>query len=204
MGSTCTEQSKARPDRSQFLALDFWSSLSESISGIREVLDDSSDEHEGLRETYADSQFGPGKTAPLDVNPVFSNMQSHDLRPPSSPPAISEKLFELFKTRVDTVYKVVHLPTVFAMIKTAYSTGAQTANILALEYVMYFMAICTINDHEAEVTGLGSRNDLQRSYRAATEGFLASSNLLSHPELQALQALVIYMVSGFNVLVIPR
>jgi hypothetical protein len=180
------------------LAPDFWSSLSESISGVREILEDSSDEQEDSPGGHAKEHAEPSKIAATDANLLFPNMQSHDQEPPIPSPAISKILFELYTDRVDVVYKVVHLPTLLARIRAAYSIGELTSNILALEYAIYFMALCTIDDYEAEAIGLGSRIDSLRSYRAATERCLASSNLLSHPDLHALQALIIYMVSDYN------
>jgi hypothetical protein len=203
-GPTCAERTKPQPDQSQFLAPDFWSSLSESISGVREILEDSSDEHEDVSVNHADTHAGPGKIAPTDANLLFPGLQNHDLNPPDSSPAISGTLFELFRARVDTVYKVVHLPMLLSLIRAASSTGEQTTNILALEYSMYFMAICTIDDYEAEALGLSPRIFLLKFYQAAAERFLASSNLLSHPDLHALQALVIYIVSSCCTRVVAR
>ncbi|KAH6625535.1 hypothetical protein C7974DRAFT_202685 [Boeremia exigua] len=188
------EHSKLQPTQRQFLAPDFWSSLSKSISGVREILEDSGDEKEEVAEYHAEKQAYPGKTASSDAHLLFPNMSSQGLELPDASPATSETLFGLFKDRVDTVYKVVHLSKVLALIRAAYSDGTLTANILALEYAMYFMAICTINEDEAEAMGLGSRIDLIQFYRARAERYLASANLLSHPDLRTLQALVIYMI----------
>ena len=110
---------------------------------------------------------------------------------------MSEMLFELFRDRVDTMYKVVHLPMILTLIGAAHSNGEQTASVLALEYAMYFMAVCTIDYHEAEAIGLVPRKDVLRSYRGAVERFLASCDLLSHPDLHTLQALTIYMASDY-------
>lgn len=131
-------------------------------------------------------------------------MQSYDLQPPRPPPAVREILLELFRARVDTVYKVVHIPTVFDLIRAASSDVKQTTNVLALEYAIYFMAICTINENEAEAGGLGSRIELLRSYRVAAEHFLISSELMEHPDLHALQALIIYMVSDYPIRISAR
>jgi hypothetical protein len=195
-GPTCAEHSMPASDQSQFLATDFWSSLSTSISGVREILEDSSDEHEDASVGYTEKHDELGKIPSTDVNPLFPNVQSYHPESSVPPPVMSEMLFELFRVRVDTVYKVVHLPTILALIRAARSDGKQTANILALEHAMYFTAVCTIDDHETEAIGLGPRDNVLRSYRSAVERFLAYCHLLSYPDLHALQALVIYMVSN--------
>lgn len=137
-----------------------------------------------------------GQSVLTDVPILFPSMDRQSYRPPTPSPAISTVLFELFRYRVDTVYKVVHLPTTLASIKSARSNSKLTVPGLALEYALYFTALCTITDDEADAMGLGSRTELLGSYRNAVEHFLGTSALLDHPDLTALQAFIIYLVSS--------
>lgn len=194
--STCIERSKLQPDSTQFLAQDFWSSLSGTISGVREILEASDDEFENHFVDRPRSQGLTGEIAQTKTPLLFPAVHCQAFQPPTPSPAFSALLFDLFRDRVDTVYKVVHLPTTLTSIKAAYTEGKMTVPLLALEYAMYFMALCTVEDDEAQAMGLGPRLDLLGAYRTATEHFLASSNLLSCPNLSVLQALTIYMVSG--------
>lgn len=177
-----------------FLAPEFWSSLSESISSVREVLEDCSGTLEGYPTELPESPVSTGRTDLADASLLWPSLNRQDLEPPPPPPAFSAVLLELYRDRVDTVYKVVHLPTTVALIKAAHSEGKLTTGILALEYAIYFMALCTIKNDEAKTMGLGSRAALVESYQSTAEYFLSSAKLLSHPDLNALQALSIYMV----------
>ncbi|KAJ8115101.1 hypothetical protein OPT61_g3182 [Boeremia exigua] len=191
---SCAHRPGPAPNGSQFLAPEFWSSLSESVAGLRGILEDSgneSDEHEVEQERHLDQVES---TTSEDVPVLLPVSKRPGYRPPILSPATSVLLFELFRGRVDTVYKVVHLPTILVSLQTARSNGKLTVSNLALEYAIYWMALCTLTDDEAWVMGLGHRIDLLKSYRAAVEHFLASSHLMDHPDLTSLQALIIYMI----------
>lgn len=121
--------------------------------------------------------------------PALKVEESLNLPLPS--PHISKTLLELYRARVDTVYKIVHWPTFIAHVGT---DRTQRFSSQALESAIYFVAACTITDSEAQDLSLGDRTALLKTYRTATQGFLMRSSLLQHPDVTTLQAFVIYLV----------
>jgi hypothetical protein len=65
----------------------------------------------------------------------------------------------------------------------------------ALEFAIYFMAICSITDDEADTMMLGDRGLLIQQYRHATEILISRADLFRNKDLAVLQAFVIYIVS---------
>ncbi|XPS94644.1 hypothetical protein M3J09_003953 [Ascochyta lentis] len=179
----------------QFVAPEFWTALSEGISGLREVLEDSEGETEDTTTAHGNTPEQRDGAFCMGTVLLFPNirMQEHHNRPVPSA-SESRKLLDLYRARVDTVYKVVHWPTTIALVEANRTERAPTFSNQALEYAIYFMALCTITDGEALELGLGDRSNLLRTYRLAAECFLAESDLLRHPSVTTLQAFVIYLI----------
>lgn len=116
-------------------------------------------------------------------------------QPPNFLLAVTTVLLESIRVNVDTVYKVVHLPTALTSIESTRSNGKMTVSGLALVYAMYSMALCMITDDEADAIGLRSRAEPIGSDRADVKHFQATSGLLNYPDLTALSPFIIYPVS---------
>jgi hypothetical protein len=84
-----------------------------------------------------------------------------------------------------------------AEIEMAYvdpENSTQSPSARALEFAIYFMALCSITDQESQHFGLGSRPELLQQYRSATETLISEANLLRSPNVAVLRAFVIYLV----------
>lgn len=174
------------------LASDFWSALTDSVAGLRDVLDSSEDED--YNDTSATGQI---TIAPEDTTSLL--FPASDLHPQASlvvTPEIANTLFDLYAERVDGIYKIFHWPTIRALLQADSESKESTHSIQALRHSIYFMALCTVTDDEAFSFGFGTRADLLNRCRLATEDSLAKSDLLQHPNMAKLQAFVIYLVGS--------
>ena len=177
------------------MAPDFWTSLSESVSGLREILEDSENELEGESTGPNITLEQTGETSLAGAFMLFPNIGvKEQYRRPTLTVYTRTELLKLFRDRVDTVYKVVHWPTALASIEEDHVNSKSTVPNLALEYAIYFTALCTATNEEVKAMKLGVRAELLWSYQSAAEHFLASSRLLDAPDLTTLQGFVIYLV----------
>ena len=112
------------------------------------------------------------------------------------------KLLDIYQQRVDPLFKVTHWFTVSADIKKQYKNGRYTPSspsMQALEFSMYFLAICSIDDIESRKILLASRILMLQNYRRAAEIAIVKANLLQRPDIISLQGFVIYLVSFINI-----
>ncbi|KAF2662126.1 hypothetical protein K491DRAFT_280737 [Lophiostoma macrostomum CBS 122681] len=117
---------------------------------------------------------------------------------PSPSPNTRRALLKLYHERVDSVYKVLHWPTVVSLINANHGNPVESASSLsirALESAIHFMSLCTITDGESVNMDLGIRADMIQLHRSAVEGMLARSTLLHDPDLNILQAFLIYLIA---------
>lgn len=119
---------------------------------------------------------------------------------PRIPDDISVILLDIYRIRVDSVYKILHVPSTIAQIRLLHDSTGSTSNssssLQALEFAIYYMSLCTITDVESqERLKFSNRKDLLHQCRTSTEYFLQKANLLRDPSMKSLQAFVIYIVS---------
>jgi len=180
-----------------FVAPAFWNALSEEIHGLREALEaEDSEGEEEIREAEPWTEQ-TRKTSSTKAILFHGSYDGTDHTPPCPPLNIRTTLLDLYRYRVDSVYKILHWPTVLSIIEANHARSTQHPPLLAarvLEYAIYFMALCTITDEEADTIGSGVRLETRRQYQTTVEDLLVESDLLQHPDLVILQAFVIYLV----------
>jgi hypothetical protein len=177
------------------VAPEFWDALAGEIGGLRELLD-SADEEEEVEVDVEGGDVGVKRTnqvsstASLLFGRQVEDAGALTLRLISS--KMRKKLVELYHYRVDTVYKFLHWPTVLSQSE---KSGARSPpSVKALEYAIYFMALCSITDAEAAEMEIGCRQDVLGLYRSTVERLIAESRLLQNPDVTVLQAFVVYLV----------
>jgi hypothetical protein len=178
------------------VAPDFWTALSQEVHGLREILEDSGEEDD--EEILVKSIPEQVPTTLSTGSVLFPHVAYRFKR--TTPVMSSEMrtmLLQIYRTRVDSVYKIFHWPTVLLMIEASHkaTTGTSpTPSVQALEHSIYFMAICSLTTDEAKDMGLGDKLDKLQTHRSVVEGLLADSGLMQSPDLTVLQAFVIYLV----------
>lgn len=168
------------------------------VAGLRETLDDSDDdqldEPEILSHAFEDTYLTSGMVL-FGPSPFQNDRQSPScLLKPSG--GFQNLLFKLYHDRVDALYKLLHWPTTVSNVaQTKSRNGAfNSSPYTALENSIYFMALCSITDVEAEHMGLGDRVSLVEQYRSLTEEAISRASLLQQPTVTVLQAFIIYLV----------
>lgn len=114
-------------------------------------------------------------------------------------PGLALQLWAVFVRSVDPVTKILHIPTVqSSVISTILNPKSAGRSMIALTYAIYFAAVTALdhNDEHVELPEEGAV--LLRSYRSCLDKLLVVTDLMNQPEMTALQALVIYVVSFTN------
>lgn len=177
----------------EFVAPNFWSALSKEVAGIRETIEDSDDEDESPRDPLVDDWAASGHDSILFEQDLSCNRGNASLAPSHW---MRETLLDIYRDRVDNVFKIVHWPTTLADIRESYNENRQDQrpqDKRALESAIYFMALCSTNEDEFEELFETSKAILTSRYRGATETLIAQTKLMQGPNLISLQAFVIYL-----------
>lgn len=185
------------------IASDFWTALSEEVSGLREIIesptDDIEEEDHEIETKMCDASTVVGTATLLfpqvDLELIFND----DKQDPLFNLHAQNILLHLYRIRVDSVYKLLHWPSVVSMFQEKRSQctttiTSQRLSVDALENSIYFMSICSVSVTEAKEMGMGDRNTLLKIYRARLETLFARSDLLNSADITLLQAFVIYLI----------
>lgn len=181
-----------------FVAPSFWAELTDAIAGLRGVLEEDytgpTDVEDPVLMTLTDSSpsSNPSKNSPADPHAfIFDSGSSLTEIQHNFSLGTSHYLLRVYQERVDTIFKVVHLPTSLKLIQDNSLRAKPSVEVKALEYAMMFTASCSVFDHE-----LDQRQALREQYQQATEEAFTSAGLLTTMSLTLLQAFVIYLVSS--------
>ena len=109
---------------------------------------------------------------------------------------MKEKLYSLYRDRVDNVCKTLHWPTALAQLSANRARTPQRESdrsLNALDAAIMYMAVCSTTPPECEAWFFESKAALVSQARASAEAQLARSRLLQTPDIVTLQAFVIYL-----------
>lgn len=104
-------------------------------------------------------------------------------------------LFQIYRERIDTVFKLLHWPRILEMIQTRrQSLSPNISETLTLELAIIFAAICTLTDDDClQITGRSKQQSIG-TYRVAVQVALNGLELAKSPTVVKLQALALYLV----------
>ena len=102
------------------------------------------------------------------------------------------KVFEIYASRVDTIIKVFHFPSMREQLRARSTVSPE---LQTLEGAMYLLAICTLQEHECTEQLRTDKSLLICEYKANVEAKLLALEWLVNNELHLMQALVIYVVN---------
>lgn len=108
------------------------------------------------------------------------------------------QLWTVYVKSVDPVLKILHIPTVQStVVATILNPRSARYSAVALTFAIYFAAITALcHDSTNEQIDLPcEKQALLKRYKIALDRLLLVTDLMSQPELMALQALAIYVVS---------
>lgn len=195
-----TAQTTTADTAARYLGTEFWSNLCEEVVGIKQALDEPSDEEEFSDDAYEDSNESQEAYPQINYpsGHLFGNPSYHDKEKPSHPPRdMMLRLWAVYLRNVDPLIKILHRPTLTEDIQMFANSSSRplSAPEHARLFSIYFAAVTTLSDEEC-LKQLGRpKRDLAANFRLNTERALAAADYLSQPTLVTLQSLAIYVVS---------
>ena len=180
----------------RYIASGFWRSLTSEVEGLRQAVDEESDGEDnspasnpsthGTHTSHSSVMFGSSYNTPQNLRP---------LHPPTS--QISH-LCEIYLSNVDSVFKVLHAPTLRKIVSNAASNldDIPTDNYVEpLLFSMYYGAITSLTNEQCLQSFQDGRDSLLSKYRAGVERALTNADFLNTTEMGTLQALTIFLIA---------
>ena len=191
IGVLVTDQGKSR-----YLENGIWTSLRSEFRNLKEILDDTSED---------DSSNGDTGLTPeafsLDVSRLmFGNpVSSIGLRPLHPRPVEAFKLWQAYLDNVNPLIKLFHAPTVQQIISEASGNlDAIPRNFEALLFAIYCIAVESLSDGECTLITGESKPMARQRFRTGAQQALINASFLKTSDLMVLQALTLFVVSGWN------
>lgn len=104
-------------------------------------------------------------------------------------------LANLFFSRFDPVFKVLHRPYTFSLLYAATRDKKSiTRGQEALLFAIYFAAVTSLTDQEALANFGQNKQSMILRYRKGIEAALPNANFLETQDITVLQAFIIYLV----------
>lgn len=181
---------KVENGKSRYVSNKFWNSLSEEVAEMRDILDDDTEDE--------DDYPSPGSGSSASGNHqgfVFSFSSTIlSLRRFHPTPEQISSYWAIFKTNMDPVIKLLHVPHYEKMIfQASLDLDHISKPIELLMFTIYFSAITTLSTDDCMLQ-LGLEKDAAlRKYRFAVEQALARAGFLNTQELVVLQSMLLFL-----------
>ncbi|KAF5665528.1 transcription factor [Fusarium heterosporum] len=178
----------------QYLSSGFWGNLCAEVEGIRQALNQPSEDDNEDDEGYSPDTLDTGSTGPSGFLLGNSHYNSrHPLTHP--PPNMVMRLWTIYTRNVDPLMKILHRPTISRYLQ-AYvespTTHKFSPEMNAVIFSIYFcVAVCLTPESCRRQLG-ESKDVLTMRYRIAVERAFAEADYLSSTKLETLQALTLY------------
>ena len=176
--------------RSRYVSNKFWTSLSEEVAEMRDILDDPTEDEDDYPSP------GSGSSASANHQGFIFNFSSIALSLRNYHPPVEQipTYWSIFKSNVDPVLKLFHIPTMeHTVLTTAKDIDHISKSMEALIFSIYYAAVTTLSPNEC-ITLLGIEKQASlRKYRFAVEQAFARAGFLSTQELIVLQALLLFL-----------
>lgn len=192
----------AKPtDLRRYLGSSFWSSLTEEVNGLRDVLDQSSDEEIEKIESSS-NQEAFSELYPPAFNVVLCNANSFITPLPNGiqhpPKLMIHTLCSIYLHNVDPLCKLLHGPSLRRHLQLGeqylhYRPGDSAVE--ALSFAVYYAAVNAQPEYECRQMFGEEKNALLQKYQFAVEISLAKADLINTMDISTLQAFLIYLVS---------
>ena len=181
---------KVENGKSRYVSNKFWNSLSEEVAEMRDILDDDT-EDEG---DYPSP--GSGSSASANHQGFIFSFSSTILSLRNFHP-LSDQIpiyWDIFKTNVDPVIKLLHIPTYERLVSQAtLDLDHVSKPFEILMFTIYFAAVTTLSTDDC-ILKLGlEKQAALRKYRFAVEQALSRAGFLNTQELVILQSMLLFL-----------
>ena len=190
----------SRTGLDRYMGSSFWITLSEEVNGLREVLNDSSDEEDEVE----DGQTPPSRLSSSERQQLQQASNSGPLIFPTTSEnpctPTSHQLYtfcEVYLRNVDKVVKILHAPSLRRHLQDGAATldcSPGPRGLEALRLAICFAATISMTDEECKHRIGEDRAALIARYRAGTELALTKADFVNTVEMSTLQAMTIYLV----------
>ena len=181
---------KVANGKSRYVSNKFWNSLSEEVAEMRDILDDDTEDEEDYPSP------GSGSSASANHQGFIFSFSSTILSLRNFHPAPEQIpiYWSIFKTNVDPVIKLLHIPHYENMVIQASSNLDHISKpIEVLMFTIYFSALTTLSADDCLVQLGLEKQTAVRKYRFAVEQALARAGFLNTQELVILQSLLLFL-----------
>ncbi|KAI9805908.1 MAG: hypothetical protein M1825_000522 [Sarcosagium campestre] len=196
--SVITSRGTVKDGLNDYIGTSLWVTLGDEINGLRDVLNESSDDEELERKQSSRSD---------SISPTLIDQSSFIFRTPDSyfpesnaipSPSRSQvrQLCSVYLSNIDPIIKVLHRPSLMKYLNgdtadMACSPGAR--GLHALRYAIFYAAITSMTPSECQQHLGQEQHVLLPRYQAEIEKGLARADFINTEDMSTLQALVIYL-----------
>ena len=177
--------------KSRYVSNKFWNSLSDEVAEMRDILDDDTEDEDDYPSP------GSGSSASGNHHQGFLFSFSSTILSLRRFHPIPEQIsiyWAIFKTNIDPVIKLLHVPHYEKMISQAsLDLDHISKPIELLMFTIYFAATTTLSPDDC-ILQLGlEKHAAVRKYRFAVEQALARAGFLNTQELVVLQSMLLFL-----------
>ncbi|KNG45191.1 hypothetical protein TW65_08029 [Stemphylium lycopersici] len=176
--------------RSRYINNSFWASLNNEVEDLKTILIEPSDDEDDAHSP--ESSNPPSQYQSFIFGYSSSNVDMQALHPPEQQ---ARQFWEVYKENVESLVKVLHVPTFEPTVFEAFANLEKVSKGLeTLLFAIYYGAV-TSTTHEDCLARWGEeRGVLLNRFRFGLEQALARANFLYCDEVVILQAFVIFLV----------
>ncbi|KAH8205543.1 hypothetical protein TruAng_000249 [Truncatella angustata] len=169
-----------------------WFPFQKEFRATESMLQDSSDEDDvgsGINKAY-DKMFQNSDGFPFVVGGGVESVADQH------PPAIQIiQLWQIYLNNVNPLLKLTHTPTLQErIIEATANINKISKSLEALMFAIYFMAVTSLTDEEAQLTFNEEKHELLQRYYMACQQALINGGFMRSPDLTLLQAFLLYLM----------
>ncbi|EEU43929.1 uncharacterized protein NECHADRAFT_89749 [Fusarium vanettenii 77-13-4] len=181
----------------KYLSAGFWGNLCSEVEGIRQALDQPSEDDEEEEEGDSPESVEPAPPAPTAPSGfILGNPYYNEREPLKHPPSdMMIRLWTIYSRNVDPLVKILHRPTITKQIQSHIdisSTYSFSLSTNAVMFSIYFCAAMCLRPDDCQKQLGENKTELTARYRIAAERALAEADYLNTNEVETLQALTLY------------
>ncbi|KAL7929452.1 fungal-specific transcription factor domain-containing protein [Trichoderma chlorosporum] len=185
---------------SRYVSNGFWSKLNDELDAIREetqkLTDEDADDSDFEESPPIDSPTTAASSI-YDHHAFILGYRSIDVNLQKCHPLPSHGTFlwSVYLENVDPLLKVLHVPTMEAILREARRNLAKlTPGNETLVFAVYFAAVVTLEEADVQTNfGIG-KEELLAQFRFAVEQSLAKANFLNTSDFAVVQALTLFLL----------
>ncbi|KAM5343037.1 hypothetical protein ACJ41O_014003 [Fusarium nematophilum] len=181
----------------KYLSAGFWGNLCAEVEGIRQALDQPSDDDEEEEEGDSPESIEAAPPAPAGSSGFLFGNPDYNEREPlvHPPPDMMIRLWAIYTRNVDPLMKFLHRPTITKHLQTyveSPNTHYFSPSTNAVIFAIYFCAAGCLKPEACQKQLGQSKDVLVSRYRLAVERALAEADYLNTNEMETLQAVTLY------------